>query len=186
MRFLVLCFCLIIVAVKGFQMIPNWVNNISMEYQISKIDENEITDSTLQRLLENYSKKDILPIIQNRKAYPQELLELLIRNEETLKFVIDYPEKENTSFQGKLKESLNEIPLLLQWDQRWGYQSYGDGIIALNGCAPTTLSMVLSYIKQDASITPSSLSVIAQNNGYYVNGVGTSWIFLKKQLKFMM
>ncbi len=37
-----------------------------------------------------------------------------------------------------------EIPLLLQWDERWGYSVYGDNMIAVNGCGPTAVAMVVS------------------------------------------
>lgn len=36
-----------------------------------------------------------------------------------------------------------EIPLLLQWDERWGYSVYGDNMIAVNGCGPTAVAMVV-------------------------------------------
>ena len=34
------------------------------------------------------------------------------------------------------------VPLFLQWDERWGYRSYGGDFLAVTGCGPTALSMV--------------------------------------------
>lgn len=51
------------------------------------------------------------------------------------------------------------IPLLLQWDERWGYKNYGDNIMAINGCGPTCLSMVVSYLKQNGQYHPYCCSI---------------------------
>ena len=72
--------------------------------------------------------------------YPQELLELLEKNEETYDFVSGYPER--ADFMGKEIDLSKDyepgnVPLLMQWDRRWGYDSYGDDMIGLAGCGPT-------------------------------------------------
>ena len=36
------------------------------------------------------------------------------------------------NIQNDLKD--NQMPLLLQWDERWGYRYYGDQMMAINGC----------------------------------------------------
>ena len=46
------------------------------------------------------------------------------------------------------------MPLLLQWDERWGYRYYGDQMMAINGCGPTCLSMVVSYLTQNGRYHP--------------------------------
>ena len=68
-----------------------------------------------------------------------------------------------------------EVPLLLQWDKRWGYEKYGDGMIAFTGCAPTCLSMVSLYLTNDTSLDPLYIANRAEAEGYYVEGVGSDW-----------
>ena len=88
----------------------------------------------------------------------------------------DYPEKKDEAPAesiGEVKEG--EIPLLIQWDERWGYIHYGDGIIANSGCGPTALAMVAAGLTGDNSITPYKIASYAGANGYYVAGSGSSW-----------
>ena len=115
-------------------------------------------------------------ILDNSQAYPKSMLEWLIKNGELIDFIADYPEKKDDPPADSIGEvTQGQIPLLIQWDQRWGYQPYGDGMIADSGCGPTALAMVASGLRGDASITPFRIAQYAQENGYYVNGAGSSW-----------
>ena len=78
-----------------------------------------------------------------------------------------------------LSESLDEVPALLQWDTRWGFVPYGDMRISFNACAPTSLSMVFSYLNQDPTITPAALAALSEDQNTYVYGVGTSHALLE-------
>ena len=68
-----------------------------------------------------------------------------------------------------------EIPLLLQWDERWGYAQYGDNMIAINGCGPTVVAMVAAGLTGDNTITPYRVAQYAEERGYYTGESGTSW-----------
>lgn len=46
-------------------------------------------------------------------------------------------------------------------------------MMAMNGCGPTCLSMVASYLKQNPTLYPYAIAQYAYDNGYY-NG-GMSW-----------
>ena len=72
------------------------------------------------------------------------------------------------------KLCMGQVPLLLQWDKRWGYESYGDSIIGLAGCGPTCLSMVYVYFTHDLNGTPREIASYCEKNGYYTEN-GTSW-----------
>lgn len=116
------------------------------------------------------------------EEYPEEMIELLTKNAETENFVLKYPlEKDNYSTE-VLDECLNqeEVPLLMQWDSRWGYYEYGDGVMGLTGCGPTCLSMVAIHLLQDSSLTPIFVADYADRNGYYADGVGTAWSFMSQ------
>ena len=84
----------------------------------------------------------------------------------TIKNEYSYPEKVNGS----------NVPLYLQWDKRWGYEKYGYGIIGFTGCGPTSSAMVISYLKNDPSITPAKIAEESDRNGYS-SSEGTSWGF---------
>ena len=70
------------------------------------------------------------------------------------------------------------IPLLLQWDERWGYAIYRDNMIAINGCGPTALAMVAAGLTGDAGITPDRVARYAAEQGYYEGDAGTSWTLM--------
>ena len=115
-------------------------------------------------------------LLSHLEDYPQELLELAVRNPETVDFVADYPqEKDRVPAETVEEAERGTIPLLLQWDPRWGCAQYGDGPMALNGCGPTALSMVICGLTGDRTATPYAVAQYAQEMGYYVDGVGTSW-----------
>lgn len=115
----------------------------------------------------------------SENEYPAELVELLHKNPETEEFVLNYPLKKNTFSKKDLTElNQDEIPLLMQWDSRWGYLQYGDNVMGLTGCGPTCLSMVASYLLQNPKLTPVYMANYAMRNGYYVSGVGTAWAFM--------
>lgn len=111
--------------------------------------------------------------------YPEELLELLEKNPETYDFVISYPEREK--YQGQEIDLTGEVaagdvPLFLQWDRRWGYDSYGNEMIALAGCGPTCMSMAYTYLTGETDLNPRAMAEFADKNGYNTE-VGTSWSF---------
>ena len=109
--------------------------------------------------------------------YPQALRELVQKNPETLDFVYDYPINSTLTPEIDLSAEAagGTVPLLLQWDERWGYRSYGSGLIGYTGCGPTCLSMVALYLSGDANCDPGTVAQYAQQQGYYVEGSGTAW-----------
>lgn len=133
---------------------------------------------TIHGRLNKLKKEDrrINEIIKNYDNYPNSLLDMLSRDIDLLDFVIDYQDKKGKVFGDNVGHiTRGEIPLLLQWDQRWGYAPYGENIIAISGCAPTTLAMVAAGLTGDNTITPYKVAKYADENGFYINGTGTSW-----------
>lgn len=70
------------------------------------------------------------------------------------------------------------VPLLMQWDWRWGFDHYGGGPAGLTACAPTCMAMIGFGLTGDESITPRAMCTRAENSGYWVSGQGTSWDFV--------
>lgn len=109
--------------------------------------------------------------------YPEDLLKLYERNKETETFVEEYPLKKDVEPEIDLSDlsSTSEVPLLLQWDQRWGYHQYAGEVMGLSGCGPTALSMVAIFMTGDITKNPRWVADFASQNGYAVDGSGTAW-----------
>lgn len=69
--------------------------------------------------------------------------------------------------------NLSEVPLYLQYDAEWANVAYGNGTMKKNGCCPTCLAMVFSYLRGE-TIYPTNI-VAWSGNRYYVTGAGTAW-----------
>lgn len=122
------------------------------------------------------SNKTVRQVLKQADQYPADLLELLSNNEETADFVLGYTEKKGQAPAEDIGEVRSgEIPLLLQWDERWGYAQYGDNMIAINGCGPTVVAMAAAGLTGDNSITPYKVAQYAEEQGYYTGESGTSW-----------
>ena len=119
-------------------------------------------------------------MIYEQKGYPESLINLAEKNPETAQFVKDYENYEGNPDDIDISKEVEkgEIPLFLQWDERWGYASYGDSCIGISGCAPTCLSMVIFSLTRDETATPDALADYAMRHNYYVQGKGTLWSFL--------
>ena len=111
------------------------------------------------------------------ELYPEHLVEFMYSSPESVDFIYSSPEYKNKKQVIDLTEEYvrGEIPLLIQWDKRWGYEPYGDDILALSGCGPTCLSMVYTGLTGDLSMHPSAMGAFSEACGYYLEDVGTSW-----------
>ena len=114
------------------------------------------------------------------EGYPDSLIRLYEKNPEAREFVLDYKKHinddgsdENIDISGDMTDG--KIPLFIQWDERWGYKTYGDDFLAVTGCGPTALSMVCVGLTGNLNMNPYAVAKMAQADGYYVNGSGSSW-----------
>lgn len=122
---------------------------------------------------------DLDPVYQQAGNLSDTLRQLVKNNPETIDFVRDYQTKKDVPPAENIGEvTAGVIPHLLQWDERWGYQIYGDNMIAVNGCGPTVISMVASGLTGDNTITPYRVAKFAEQNGYYEGDAGTSWALM--------
>lgn len=125
-------------------------------------------------------QRKVLYIHQNMRYYPMTLVTLLHKNHETLEFIYDYPTEHykavNNDISAEVAEAKKgQMPLFLQWDERWGYMEYGDGLMAYNGCGPTALSMVVTYLTKSDKYSPGVIAQYAADGNYYADGNGTAW-----------
>lgn len=151
----------------------NIIHNTNIDY-----NQSSYTSSKAADIIAAFAKENNI----QANLYPKELIELLEKNPETEEFVLNYPLKKNKTFEIDLSEykNSNSVPLLLQWDERWGYSKYGDDIMGLSGCGPTCLSMVLIYLLQNTALTPRYIADFSDKNGYFVSGSGSAWSLISE------
>ena len=115
-------------------------------------------------------------------GYPDGVIELLDKNPETVDFVENYTKKKDSEPAETIGDALQpgSIPLLLQWDERWGYSTYGTSIIAISGCGPTCMAMVASGLNQDPSITPAKVASFGTQHNYVDEENNTYWSFMRE------
>lgn len=108
------------------------------------------------------------------------LFELAAQDDAAVDFVAglleSYPAASAQPFDGFVEKGT--VPLLFQWDTRWGYVEYCAGPIGTTGCCPTSLSMVYMGLTGKTDKTPADMAAIATSNGYAEDGQGTYANFL--------
>ncbi len=121
-------------------------------------------------------------IEETPEVYPDSLVQLVSKYEQTIDYVYYYPEYKDQSWEIDLsaEAASGQVPLLLQWDRRWGYSPYGTGMIGYTGCGPTSLSMVALYLLGDAKWSPLEMSKFAVENGYCSPGHGSTWTLISE------
>ena len=76
-----------------------------------------------------YKAKEAYQSIDKTDENADTLKDLLDKNPETWEFVKNYSKMKDASPADTIGEvAAGEIPLLLQWDERWGYSVYGDNM----------------------------------------------------------
>lgn len=160
----------------------NYLDKIPEEVKIS-------TDPVIQKLLiKAKSYTEVVHILNNVEKYPKELLDLASRKDEAIDFVDNYLNYESLktkhiSINSDYKK--DEIPLFIQWDERWGYEKYGSEFLAINGCGPTALSMVVVGLTGNRDMNPKVIADFSLNNGYLVDGIGSSWNLMTEGASYL-
>lgn len=113
---------------------------------------------------------------------PEVVRQLGESNPDAAEFVRDYPEYigQHQTIDLSKEAKSGEVPLLLQWDKRWGYEKYGSSVIGITGCGPTCLSMVAIGLTGDSSADPLTVARYSEKHGYYAKGSGTSWTLMSE------
>lgn len=171
------------------------VEETDIEKPVAITSEEEL-QTRLAQLVAEHPECAVLQ--EQQELYPEDLLKAVCNNTEMIEFALAYPTTAEASKDGILAEDSQEgmlfggsasgkaaeltkeekketFPLLIQWDERWGYHSYGGSVIGLSGCGPTCLSIVVTGLTGQDDITPNVVADYAMENGYYLDGTGTMW-----------
>lgn len=156
-----------------------FITSSPKEKQPTKMPEmtTEVKDE-FQEELEKFAQKNHLEL----SAWPEEYLEHARQNPEITEFVFQYPLKKDETFNISLSELKNtkKIPLLLQWDERWGYKEYAGNLMGFSGCGPTCLSMVSIYLLHNPKYTPAYIAEFSEKNGYSTDRQGSAWTLISE------
>lgn len=155
--------------------------------QIEKVLSEDVYGEQLTVLYKKYP--EVEQILLNRGSYPDWLIEYFVTHAEAVEWVVNYPE-----YMAKSADEINNtaletvdlkdyyvrrnIPIYYQWNLEWGYASYGNGTIAVEGCGPTCLSMVATGLTGDTSLTPKRVGDMSVASGYYAEEFGTDWVMM--------
>ena len=115
-------------------------------------------------------------------GYPEGVIELLDKNPATVSYVEDYGEKQGQIYAEDIGDDYvdGQIPLLIQWDERWGYAPYGTSVVAVSGCGPTCMAMVAAGLRHDPTITPAKVAEYGTQNQYVDEENNTYWAFMQE------
>ena len=156
--------------------------------QISADAAKKMEESALGSVADNETLKERIKRVREearQAGYPEDITSLLKKNKETVDFVEHFVENKNTPAAKVVGDNIKkgEIPQLLQWDERWGHASYGTGFIASCGCGPTAMSMVISGLTGDATVTPVKVARYSEKNGYIDENNNTYWELMSEGAK---
>ncbi len=141
--------------------------HVSDEREINQVEEN-FTDTD----------REYAWLLGHESMFPEDKVDSAKGNLGLIHFLYNYGTNEYTIREDASisdKECNEEIPLFMQWDERWGYDSYGSSVMGLTGCGPTCLAMVIDGLKQSPAVTPREVAEYAMENDYYLQGTGTKW-----------
>ena len=86
-----------------------------------------------------------------------------------------YTDEEKKTFTDTEKSGAARVPLIMQWDYRWGFNWYGGGPAGLTACAPTCMTMIGLGLTGKETYTVPAMCSYSEGKGYWVSGQGTSW-----------
>ena len=118
-------------------------------------------------------------VLRNLALYPEEILQFIARFPEAMAYGAGYPDfiqtgiRQPIDLSGEVRQG--SVPMLIQWDSRWGYSPYGESLVGYAGCGPTCVSMVSIALTGYHDNDPLSVATYAADNHYYTKGYGTAW-----------
>ncbi len=149
-----------------------------MVLHVTEIVPGQVKEPSAKQAVKAFAQEQGLSVTE----WPDSLIAMLDANPETRDFVLHYPLKKDAEPMIDLQDCVgtDEVPLLMQWDERWGYKPYAGECFGLSGCGPTCLSMVCLYVLEDERYDPLYIARFAEDNGYASDGQGSQWTLISE------
>ena len=158
--------------------IPSYIKDIEVKnydtdyYWHTSMDN---INKELSSWYEKYHIDEIKTILDNEKNIPSYLVRLAVMHPESIPYAAGYHGyklNKPISLDGYTKEG--KIPLFQQWDKQWGYDWYGNGPIGMDGCGPTSLSMIVVGLTGNMNANPRNVAQYSDKNGGYSWNAGSN------------
>ena len=133
----------------------------------------QVTDNSPEGIFNAFLEANNL----TREDYTERQLTAYNASPEARSFVLSIPlekDKEHIADISGFDRSRG-VPLMMQWDERWGYYEYAYDLGGITGCGPTCLSMVAYYLTGNTEYTPAYMMDFSTRNGCVGEGGGTQW-----------
>lgn len=157
--------------------------NFNFDLKLKSKEKTDQRDELLNNLREAAIGDDKAAWLLDNFDNLSEVEQLIIGNDDdAIEFIYNY-NNDITDFEykeGQSKDYGRKTPYYCQFDNRWAYDELGSSILGIQGCGPTSVSMILSRLKNDPSITPR---VIAKDAKGYMVDAGISWEFFDTEAK---
>jgi hypothetical protein len=119
--------------------------------------------------------EQLAQIAKRANEYTDErLLQLALDEPEAVGFVANYLDADKSSSAYTDSVTKGSVPKLFDWDERWGYVTYGDGPIAVTGSGPTTLSMAYMGLTGLNNMTAANFASLDTSSQTSTSGTSTS------------
>lgn len=133
----------------------------------------------LKNEYEKYKDPNIKIILDNAKNIPEYLIDMAVMHPEYIPYVAGYQERKlNQPIDISKYYEKGRIPLFEQYDKQWGYDQYGLGPIAMDGCGPTSLAMVIVGLTGNIKVNPRVVAEYGQAHGSYTPNVGSNSLLM--------
>lgn len=154
------------------------LGRVLLDQYYDRVGHGGMVQGDFQEALEAFASEHDLTM----DAWPQQMLDSVSNNPELGEFVLHYPleKDEHPDVDLSVFRNSETVPLLFQWDKRWGYSEYSGGMMGYTGCGPTCLSMVSIYLLNDPDLTPQYIAQFSQAHGYSAPGNGSKWTLISK------
>ncbi|MCQ2507904.1 MAG: YdcF family protein [Dorea sp.] len=146
----------------------------------SEILYEEEADEEYDRDYTDYVQGEVTLKELKNLGYPSSLISLYRRNKEARDFVLDYAiydemNKDPSDIDISAEVKKGKYPHFLQWDERWGYEYYGDDYLSVTGCGPTALTVVYCGLTGDHKKNPLTVAKMAEKRDLVVGKQGSKW-----------
>lgn len=145
---------------------------------IEKVVANAKTNTDVRWMLDNLNEYETFDAKINKRLFA-----FAASEPEATGFAREFP----THYPSEVGESCDEVekqsgvPLLYQWDEKWGYTVYSGSAFGFTGCCPTSLAMVYQGLTGNKDLSPYDMGVLANELGYMTENQGTDARFLLTQ-----